>query len=151
MGPLCYDRFCMDSRLQNTLAGIAAYYGPRLLAAALFGSRVGRRARVDSDWDLLIVLASGDPIRRTLYGEWDGQVAPHIEPMLPGVSPHFVHLPTIADRPSSLWLEVSTNAEILHDPTNRLAQYLREVRALVDAGRFERRSAHGLPYWRSVG
>jgi predicted nucleotidyltransferase len=141
----------MDPRLQSACAEIEAHYGSRLLAAALFGSRVGCRPRIDSDWDLLLVLVPEEPIRRTLYQEWDEQVAPGIETHLRGVAPHFVHLPATDDPPSSLWLEVCTNHEILHDPSGRLATHLRTVHVLVDSGRFERRSIHGLPYWRSVG
>lgn len=129
---------------------IAAYYGGRLLALALFGSRAGGRSRVDSDWDLLIVLDAGEPIRRVLYAEWDEHVAARVEAHLPGASPHFAHLAAPDASPSSLWLEIATTHRILHDPTGRLTAHLAAVRRLVEAGRFERRSVHGLPYWRTV-
>jgi hypothetical protein len=129
---------------------IETYYGPRLVGAALFGSRAAGRPRADSDWDLLLVLDAGEPIRRTLYREWDEQIAPRFGPIGAGVSPHFVHLPPTAEYLSSLWLEIATNHIVLHDPSGRLSHYLGEIRALVHSGRFERRSIHGLPYWRSV-
>ncbi|MCC6764256.1 MAG: nucleotidyltransferase domain-containing protein [Deltaproteobacteria bacterium] len=141
----------IEPRLHRVTAAIEAYYGPRLLAVALFGSRVGSRARVDSDWDLLVVLVPKDPIRRDLYREWDAQVASGIHAVLPGVSPHFVHLPGPDAEPSSLWLEVSERHAILTDPGNRLAAFLGHVRGLVDTGRFERRSVHGVSYWRRAG
>jgi hypothetical protein len=140
----------MDSRLPGVIAAIERYYGPRLLALALFGSRVGHRARADFDWDLLVVLAAEEPIRRMLYREWDEQLRAQIEPRLSGVSPHFVHLPSATDPPSSLWLEVSPTHAILHDPSGRLAAHVRTVRELIDPGRYERRFVHGLSYWRSA-
>lgn len=140
----------MNADIETASAEIRAHYGERLLALALFGSRAGSRHRADSDWDLLLVLTPGEPIRRSLYREWDEQLAPRIESHVPEASPHFVHLPVASDPPASLWLEVATTHRLLHDPTGQLASHLQAVRRLVESGRFERRSVHGLPYWRTV-
>jgi predicted nucleotidyltransferase len=140
----------MSAGIERVSTEIQAHYGDRLVALALFGSRAGGRHRIDSDWDLLIVLGSQEPIRRSHYREWDEELAPRIESIVPEVSPHFVHLREPTDPPSSLWLEVAATHRLLHDPAGRLAASLLTVQRLVDAGRIERRSVYGLPYWRTV-
>jgi hypothetical protein len=77
-------------------------------------------------------------------------VGPALGALLTGISPHFVHLPPAEAEPSSIWLEVAMAHEILSDRTGSLTAYLGRVRALIEGGRFERRSVHGLPYWRSA-
>jgi len=139
-----------DPRLARAAIEIQNYYGQRLVGAVLFGSRATPRSRADSDWDVLIVLTDDEPIRRSLYREWDERLAPRVEALLPGISPHFVHVPAGEDGPSSLWLEVAMTHEILSDPTGQLSACLRRIRSLIDAGRFEQRAAHGLAYWRSA-
>jgi len=96
------------------------------------------------------VLSDDEPIRRSLYREWDERLASRVEALLPGISPHFVPLPAGEDGPSSLWLEVAMTHEILSDPTGRLSACLRRIRDLVNPRHFERRAAHGLAYWRSA-
>ena len=141
----------LDPRLQTALVAIEHHYGPRLIAVALFGSRAGRRARAESDWDFLLVVDESEPIRRTLYREWDAAIAPSVERSLPGIAPHFVHLPDERDEPSGFWLEIAMSHVILRDPTGRLASCLGRVRTLVETGRFERRAVHGCGYWRRAG
>jgi predicted nucleotidyltransferase len=141
----------LDPRLQTALVAIEHHYDSRLIAVALFGSRVGRRARAESDWDLLLVVGESEPIRRTLYREWDAAIAPSVERFLPGIAPHFVHLPEERDEPSGFWLEIAMSHVILRDPTGRLASYLGRVRRLVETGQFERRAVHGCGYWRRAG
>jgi len=137
--------------LDQSIAEIERHYRHRLHGVVLFGSRAGHRPRQESDWDLLVVLGEDEPIRRSLYHEWDVEMAPRVEKVLPRVSPHFVHLPAEGIEPSSLWLEVALAHIVLHDPTKKLGGHLRRVRQLIDAGRFERRAVHGLPYWRRAG
>lgn len=146
--PVLASALMTDPRLDAAVATIRRHYGERLLAAVLFGSRVRSRAREDSDWDLLLVLADDQQIRRTLYDEWDAAVAPAVEMALPAVSPHFVRLPARDASPSSLWLEVATAHVVLSDPTGRVSTWIEEVCALIAAGAFERRFEQGLPYWR---
>jgi len=149
---LCYPlRLILDPRLQTALVAIEHHYGARLMAVALFGSRVGKRARDESDWDLLLVVDEREPIRRTLYREWDAAVAPSVERSLTGIAPHFVHLPDERDEPSGFWLEIAMSHVVLRDPTGRLASCLGRVRTLVETGRFERRAVHGCGYWRRAG
>jgi predicted nucleotidyltransferase len=66
----------LDPRLQLAIAEIERYYGRRLHAVALFGSRVCSRPRVDSDWDLLLLLDADEPIRRRLYKSGTSQWVP---------------------------------------------------------------------------
>lgn len=139
-----------DIGLQSAVAEIGRHYGDRVLAIALFGSRVGARARADSDWDLLLVLDGAVPLRRGLYQEWDDEVAPILETIRSGISPHFVHLPLAETPPSSLWLEVTLSHEILLDRTGVLESHLARVRSMIDRGQFERRAVHGVNYWRTV-
>jgi predicted nucleotidyltransferase len=141
----------LDPRLQTALVAIEHHYGPRLMAVALFGSRTGTRARAESDWDLLLVVGEREPIRRTLYREWDAAIAPSVGRVLPDIAPHFVHLPDERDEPSGLWLEIAMSHVILRDPLGRLASYLERVRALVETGQFERQAVHGCGYWRRAG
>ena len=140
----------IDARLHEAVAHIGRHYGGRLLAVALFGSRARHRPRAESDWDLLLVVDDGERVRRTLYREWEGVVAPDVEHILPGISPHFARLPADDTAASSLWLEVATGHAILSDPTGRLSAWLARVQELIDAGRFQRRVVHGLPYWLSA-
>jgi Polymerase beta, Nucleotidyltransferase len=149
--PVLASTVMTDPRLDASVATIRRHYGARLLAAVLFGSRARSRARQDSDWDLLLVLADDQQVRRRLYDEWDAAVAPAVEMALPGVSPHFVHLPAPGVSPSSLWLEAATAHVVLSDPTGRASTWLQEVRGLIAAGAFERRFEQGLPYWRRAG
>ena len=140
----------VDRELEGVVAKLAEHYGERLLSAVLFGSRARARFRPESDWDLLLVLTDDEPIRRDLYREWDEEVAPGVDLLLKGVSPHFVHLPANVGEPSSLWLEIAMAHDILHDPSGRLTSRLEMIRSLVEQGRFERRAVHGLSYWRGV-
>lgn len=141
----------MHSRLQAAAREIERHYGDRLAALALFGSRVGSRWRADSDWDVLLAMAPSEPIRRALYGEWDEHLSPRIEALLANVSPHFVHLPGSIDEPSPFWLEIACAHQVVSDPTGALVACLGRVKELIDHGRYERRAAHGLPYWRRAG
>lgn len=141
----------MDPRLQRVGDEIQRYYRDRLIAIALFGSRARSRSRLDSDWDLLLVMATSELVRRRLYREWDERVMPTIEVLLPNVSPHFVQLPSSLDEPSSLWLEVASAQQILSDPTGALGSCIRHIKQAIDAGRYERRAVHGLSYWRRAG
>ncbi|MGH7818615.1 MAG: nucleotidyltransferase domain-containing protein [Candidatus Binatia bacterium] len=140
----------MDRSLQMVSGEIGRHYADRLIAVALFGSRARQRPRIDSDWDVLLVMAPTQPIRRALYREWDELVAPAVETLLPGVSPHFVHLPASGDEPSPLWLEVASAHRILADRSGELAACLRRIRELIEDGRYERRVTHGLSYWRKA-
>jgi predicted nucleotidyltransferase len=151
-GPACASLWeVSDPRLERALTVIEGHYGARLVAVALFGSRAGGRPRSESDWDLLLVVDEGERIERALYREWDAQIAPVVEAILPAIAPHCVHLPRVGEEPSGLWLEIAMAHEVLRDPTHDLATYLAHVRGLIQAGRFERRAVHGLGYWRRAG
>jgi predicted nucleotidyltransferase len=141
----------MDERLRHVLVEVERHYGERLLAAALFGSRARPNPRADADWDLLVVLRSGEAIRRSLYEEWARLLEPRVEPLLGDVSPKFVHLPELGSEPTGLWLEIATAHQVLSDGHRRLAGYLAEVRRSIELGRFESSEIHGIRYWRRAG
>ncbi|MEA2625836.1 MAG: hypothetical protein QOD06_1881 [Candidatus Binatota bacterium] len=141
----------MDEGLRQVLVEVGRHYGERLLAAALFGSRVRPHPRADADWDLLLVLRSEEPIRRSLYEEWARSLEPRLETLLRDVSPKFVHLPELGAEPTGLWLEIATAHEVLSDRSRRLAGYLAEVRGSIVRGQFESSEVHGVRYWRRAG
>lgn len=119
-------------------------FGDALLGVIVFGSSVRGEARQNSDIDLLIVLDSERAITRELYSLWDAK----IEGKLGSVySPQFSHLPKDFMNPSSLWLEIALEGEVLLDNSGRLRGTLTSVRDRIASGQFLRKYSHGHPYW----
>jgi len=68
---------CLEERLGALRERLPGLLQPRVCGAMVIGSVAEGRARDDSDLDLLLVLASGDPRRRD-YRWWDEEVEPRL-------------------------------------------------------------------------
>jgi predicted nucleotidyltransferase len=122
----------------------AALAGEDLVGIVAYGSWVRGEATVQSDLDLLIVVAALLPLTRTLYRRWDQRgLTWHGRP----IDPHFVH--PIADdtRPSGLWAEAAIDGVVLFERALRVSTMLGRVRRAIVDGRLVRRRIHGQPYW----
>jgi hypothetical protein len=93
-----------------------------------------------SDIDLLIVVDASVTIDRTLYRLWDER-APD------DVSLQIAHLPTNTADAGSLWLECALDAKIVHDPTNRIADFITQAREYITSGKVMRKTTHGQGFW----
>jgi len=118
----------------------------QFLGAVLFGSASRGELRVDSDIDLLLVVAPQVSLHRDLYRQWDdflaGNTLPH------EVNAHFVHLPDTVEAAGSLWLEAATEGRLLTDRTGVVQRFFVRLRRAIAAGEFVRGVIHGQPYWR---
>jgi predicted nucleotidyltransferase len=124
------------NRIQNI-------YSNSVLALVQFGSTVRGEARESSDIDLLIVLEPEITIDRKLYRIWDEGIAPDFD--LP-YSPQFSHLAS-PESPSSLWLEVALEGEILFAKNATVQSMLSRIRERIASGEFVRKMSYGQPYW----
>jgi predicted nucleotidyltransferase len=128
-----YDRLLGEAR-----AALIRHYGPRLVAAAVFGS-VGRGTpREDSDVDLLIVARDLPEGRMRRVDEFL-PVEAELETALrdigggPGGAPVMLSpvfkTPDEAEQGSPLFLDMVDDARILHDPDGFLQGRLARLRA----------------------
>jgi hypothetical protein len=110
----------------------------------VYGSFARGELAAGSDVDLLVVLAAGVPITRSLYREWDGAV-----PSWNGreIDLHFVHLPDPADRVSGSWAEAAVCGIVLYDRDLAVSRRLIAIRERIAAGELTRKMAQGQPYW----
>jgi len=115
-----------------------------LLGVVAFGSWARNQMVEGSDVDLLMVVGSEVPIRRSLYrtwdrtpSEWDGH----------RIEPHFVHLPVVGARVSGLWAEVVVDGVVLFDRELTVSRRLAGFRRRLASGEFIRRWSSGHPYW----
>jgi predicted nucleotidyltransferase len=116
----------------------------------LFGSVATGNAMDSSDLDLLIVLDSNIPIRRSLYKLWQDQIEPEITSDVSGgrtVSPHFVHIPDSTAKAHSLWLEIAVSGVVLWRKSNEIDRWIYALRTEIASGLFQRKFTHGHPYW----
>ena len=115
-----------------------------LLGVIVYGSFARGELATGSDIDVLVVLAAGVPITRSLYREWEGVV-----PLWQGreVDLHFVHLPAPAAHVSGSWAEVAVCGILLYDRNLAVSRRLIEIRSRIAAGELVRRMAQGQPYW----
>jgi predicted nucleotidyltransferase len=128
-----------EAILAAVLDAACECYGPRLLALAVYGS-VGRGTmREDSDVDLLVVARSLPRGRFPRVEEWkpiDDRVAPLLEPRAPGSAP--IELSPVFRTPDELegggllYLDMTEDARILHDPEGVLAGFLERFRARLN-------------------
>lgn len=116
-------------------------FGEDLEGVIAFGSFTRGEMTEASDVDLLIVMKEARKIDRALYSQWDREVAVQMDKRC---SPQFSHLP---QTPSSLWLEVALEGEILVDLNGRVRSALQSIRRKIAEGQFIRRISHGHPYW----
>lgn len=116
---------------------------PGTKAIVLFGSQARGEATPSSDTDLLIVLAKKETISRNLYHLWDQKIgAPD------RISPQFVSLLDNIEDAGSIWLETAMEGIILWEkedhPISRIFYLLRKE---IMKGTWQRKMAHGSPYW----
>ena len=113
------------------LAASLAVYGERLLSAAVFGSVARGTMRPDSDIDLLLVVADLPNGRMPRVREFDA-VEHRLEPLLAAAARDGVHTtvspvfktPQELDYGSLLFLDMTEEVLILHDPAGILRGYL---------------------------
>jgi predicted nucleotidyltransferase len=126
------------------LAQAAKVAGSHLLGVIAHGSWVRGEARASSDIDVMVVVEPALHLTRGLYRDWDRET-----PTLLGrtVDAHFVHLPAVPSRPSSVWCELAVEGLLLSDREGTIAGALIAVRRAIAQGQLVRRTAHGQPYW----
>jgi predicted nucleotidyltransferase len=133
----------LDAASQAVLP-IRARLGNDLDGVVVYGSFARGELTAGSDVDLLVVLAGGVPITRSLYREWEGAV-----PSWSGreIDLHFVHLPSPADRVSGSWAEAAVCGIVLYDRDLTVSRRLIAIRERIAAGEIVRKMAQGQPYW----
>lgn len=133
----------LDEAAEVVLA-IRSKLGTDLLGVIVYGSFARGELTTGSDVDLLVVLAAGVPITRSLYREWDGVVPTSQDRE---IDPHFVHLPDAAAHVSGSWAEAAVCGIMLYDRDIAVSRRLIEIRSRIAAGELVRRMAQGQPYW----
>ena len=126
------------------LARITESYRPAIVGVILFGSRAQGTARLDSDWDVVLVMTPTTALSRDLYRTWDERIDRGTREPL--VNPHFIHLPSPAGG-GSLWLEAALHGKVLWQRDTGLTRRLASARERMAAGQVRRRIAYGTPYW----
>jgi len=123
---------------------IRARLGSDLKGVIIYGSFARGELTAGSDVDLLVELADGVPITRSLYREWEGVV-----PQWNGreIDLHFVHLPPPAARISGSWAEAAVCGIVLYDKDLAVSRRLIGIRERIAAGELVRKMAQGQPYW----
>ena len=123
---------------------LRARLGSDLVGVIVYGSFARGELAAGSDVDLLVVLAAGVPITRSLYREWEGAVPPWNGRE---IDLHFVHLPATADRVSGSWAEAAVCGIVLYDRDLAVSRRLIAIRERIAAGELTRKMAQGQPYW----
>lgn len=131
------------SQLLRQISILNSYLSENFIGLILFGSTIRGEARKSSDIDLLIVLGETDNVRRRLYRIWDEKIASKLDPRY---SPQFAKLPN-PEMAGSLWLEVAIEGRILYDRNELIQSRLSQIRERIAEGFWERKYAHGHPYW----
>jgi uncharacterized protein len=129
---------------KSAVEALRKVLGERLVAVVLFGSRARGDARVDSDWDLL-VLAEGlpdNPFDRQLF----------LGRLLPSDIPAAITV--VAKTPNefeaylpSLYLDIALDGQVLHDPTGYAADRLATLRGLIKEAGLHRESTEAGDMW----
>lgn len=133
----------LDAAADVVLA-VRARLGEDLLGIVVYGSFARGDLTLDSDIDLLVVLASSVKITRALYREWEDAV-----PAWEGrqVDLHFVHLPDAARPVSGSWAEAGVCGIVVYDRDLIVSRRLIDIRSRIANGELVRRMAQGQPYW----
>lgn len=133
--------------LAEVAARAASLAGPDLIGVAVFGSWARGTATAASDIDALVVVEPSYALTRAAYRPWDAD-----PPIVDGrrVDAHIVRLPVTGSRVTGLWAEVAIDGLVVFERGLRLSMHLASVRRAILAGRIERRTLHGQPYWHEV-
>lgn len=137
-----------ETNEKKIIKDITSLWNSELIGIVLFGSTVRGEQKASSDIDLLIVLEDTTKILRPLYKKWDQSFS---SPEYNAYSPQFVHLPKKITSPSSIWLEVALEGEILYDTNDRIRQSIYRIKSKIASGKFIRKLSHGHPYWVKAG
>jgi predicted nucleotidyltransferase len=122
--------------LRQTVERLAAGFGDRLLAVALFGSTVRGDAQPDSDVDLLAIV-SGLP-RSWERSQHLREALPRL-PLTPALS-FLLETPEEFDADvHSLQLDLALDAQVLFEKEGWLSARLDRLRALIRAAKLRRR------------
>ena len=150
---LCVSRLALPSAVEALPSHIAKpvhflaeLAGARLAGIVLFGSWARGDNTDASDIDILVILEAGTKISRDLYRDWEAWDSADAQ-----IEPHFVALPTLEERVSGLWAEVSLDGIIVFDRDLTVHRYLQHVRHLIAAGKLTAKRAHGQNYWVHTG
>jgi predicted nucleotidyltransferase len=122
--------------LQRVLAALDRVYGARLVSVAVFGSVGRRRARIDSDVDLLVIveelprghrarLATFEPVERELVTDLRALESTGIRTELSPI----LRRPEELQTATPLMLDLTEDAVILADRGGVLAMALDDLRA----------------------
>ena len=133
--------------LAELVSRAASLAGRDLIGVAVFGSWARGNPTANSDIDALVVVEPGFALTRAAYRPWDAD-----PPTVEGreVDAHIVRLPEMGSRVTGLWAEVAIDGLVVFERGLRLSSYLAAVRRSILAGRIERRTLHGQPYWHEV-
>jgi HEPN domain-containing protein len=117
---------------QDTREGVVATLeerlGGRLLAVVLFGSRVRRTARPESDWDVLVVATD---LPDTLADRARLLARGSTPPAVRGIAA-LLHSPEeFTHGLASVYLDIALDGQILYDPQGIAARRLASVRKLI--------------------
>jgi predicted nucleotidyltransferase len=129
-------------------------YGARLASAAVFGSVARGTMRPDSDIDLLLVIEDLPKGRMPRVREFEA-VESRLEPLLAESARHGIHTtlspafktPRELEYGSPLFLDMTQEVLILHDPSGMLRGYLEKLRARLQALGARRIPKGGGYYW----
>jgi predicted nucleotidyltransferase len=128
----------------DVVLAIRARCGANVLGVVAYGSFARGELAAGSDVDLLVVLAAGVKITRSLYRQWEDAV-PAWEQR--EVDLHFVHLPDAGDPVSGSWAEVAVCGILLYDRDLVVSRRLIDIRTRIASGELVRRMSQGQPYW----
>lgn len=106
-------------------------FGPRVVAAAMFGSRVKGSARADSDYDIFIIMQQLDPNPNVREKFVSSGIANILLTSGVRISPLVLSREEAmheAESGSPLLATVLSNYEILYDPTRFMAELLDQVK-----------------------
>ena len=117
----------MRSRFQQVLKIVLREFGPRVVAVAMFGSRVKGSARTDSDYDMIIIMELLDP-NPNIRDEFVAcAVANVLLSSRIRISPLVLsreEATSEAENASPLLAGILADYEILYDPTKFMAELL---------------------------
>lgn len=147
-------REAFQELLQAVCEACLRHYGQRLVSIAVFGSVARGTMRPDSDLDLLVVVDSlprGRLARVREFEAVEAAVAPVMGQMAgkgiyTTLSP-LIKTPTEVEKGSPVFLDMTDQAELLHDKGGFLERYLDRLRATLKGLGAKRIRRGGGYYW----